>query len=93
MNNEWVIGIITGFTSSTLIFLFTFLINKLVIPRVYGVLQRVPDISGSWELYDADYEDSCPVGHADVVQRGSDIKARVVQNLGRDGLCSHRAFL
>ena len=93
MSNQWVVGILTGVISSAIIFLFSVLLNKFVIPRIYGVVQRVPDISGRWEYYDSEAEDARPVGDAEVKQRGTHVEVRIARMVGRDGSPSPRTFI
>jgi len=92
MNNDWVIGILTGIISSGRIFVGSVITNKYIVPKIHGMIQRVPDISGTWEHFDSNEANAIPVGHAEIKQWGSKIEARFVRTKARDGSPRNRVF-
>ncbi len=92
MDNEWTVGILTGVISSAILFFCSVILQKFILPLIIGILQKTPDISGTWEYFDTDTSDSMPIGHAEIVQFGTSIKGKVIQTKGRDGNSRNRVF-
>ena len=89
LSNPWIIGICCGFITTAIIQLNK---NKIV-PYIIGYIQRVPKISGDWEVFDSyDYKESDPVGTAKISQFGSNIRISINRKKRFDGSPTNRHY-
>lgn len=47
--NFFVVGVISSITASVVVLLASRLVTRILIPKIRGILLKVPDISGEWE--------------------------------------------
>ncbi len=81
-----------GIISSAILFIGSVILQKFILPQINGMLQKTPDISGAWEYYDTDTSDSLPIGHVEIVQRGTSVRTTLVRTKGRSGNPMNRVF-
>ena len=84
-------SVIAGIISAILFAGLVFMLKELAWPRIQGKLERVPDISGKWEIFNPE-DESHRQGVGECIQRGTKVTLKYLINERRDKTPSGREF-
>ena len=84
-------GVLAGIISAIIFAGIVYLSKDFVWPSIQGRLQRVPNISGQWEIRNPNNKDHL-IGNGKCIQRGTKVKITYLLNERVDGSPSGREF-
>jgi hypothetical protein len=77
MENVWIVGISCSLIASLVVIGTSYVMKNLIVPKMRGILLKVPDISGMWEGCDNYELKDCPIRRLSIKQIGTRVSAKL----------------